>query len=342
MKKKQKHVVISHADDLDGVASAILLSHLIQDKYTETPEVKFANYDNVNDIVGESAKYATHLWISDLSIRNCDLVDDLRSFDADHLFFFDHHMDTQQFVDTISNQATVCFHCTGEKCAADLIWEYMLDNLSVFAIDKYGKALGHLVKATHSRDLWVNDVEEGSTLSAVIAMLGPETSYQHLMEDITRVYSDKFTLLMNFCIKVADDSVTKAKNTANATKRRYFYQPDSPLSKAAGLTVITAYTFGCQSEVGDMFLQENSRTMVGLVNLEKLTLSFRTTKDAIQALGFGVNEIAKTIEGGGGHTYAAGAPANTEVLLGGPSHLLNLMTRVIDEKILALDGIKAR
>jgi oligoribonuclease NrnB/cAMP/cGMP phosphodiesterase (DHH superfamily) len=342
MKKTHKHVVISHADDLDGVASAILLSHYIQDKFLEKPEIKFANYDNVNDIVGESAKYATHLWISDLSIRNCDLVNNLRLFDADHLFFFDHHMDTQPFVDAIKDQATVCFHCTGEKCAADLIWEYMLQNMSMFSIERLGVALGHLVRATHSRDLWVNDVEEGSTLSAVIAMLGPDTSYQHLMEDITRVHRDNFTVLMNFCIRVADDSVTKAKNTANATKCRHFYRPDSPLSKAAGLTVITAYTFGCQSEVGDMFLQENSRTMVGLVNLEKLTLSFRTTQDVIQALGFGVNEIAKTIEGGGGHTYAAGAPANSTMLMGGPTQLMSLMTRVIDEKLFALEGIKTR
>ena len=331
----ERHVCVSHAADLDGVASAILLTHYIQAKFKTTPKVLFANYDDVGDVLDEALKTATHLWISDLSIRNLDLASKLAHFNSDTLYFFDHHADTIPFVEAIKDNATICFDSSGNKCAADLIWEY----ISSENFDSK-ESLEYLKKATRSRDLWINDTPEGASLSAVIAMLGPEKVYQHLMEGIHRVYRSNFTDLMEFCVHVADNGVNNAKNLARASMIKYFYTPDSPKSCAAGLSVIAAFTTGCQSEVGDMFLTEIPRAMVGLINLETLTLSFRTTKDVIGQLGFGVNSIAQTIDGGGGHTYAAGAPLSKEILMQGPRALLELMLAIIDSMAFEKEGVK--
>jgi len=332
---KNKHVVVSHGADLDGVASAILLTHYIQAKFSQTPQVLFANYDDVGDVLDEALKSSSHLWISDLSIRNLDLASKLAHFTPETLYFFDHHADTTQFVEEIQNIATVCFDSSGNKCAADLIWEY-ISSENIQSVE----SLEYLTKATRSRDLWINDVPEGASLSAVIAMLGPEKVYQHLMEGIYRVRRDKFSDLMEFCVHVAEDGINNAKNLAQASMIKYFYTPDSPKSCAAGLSVVAAFTTGCQSEVGDMFLTEIPRAMVGLINLETLTLSFRTTKDVIGQLGFGVNSIAQTIDGGGGHPYAAGAPLSKEILMHGPRALLELMLTVVDAKAFEKEGVK--
>jgi len=347
MSKLNNHILVSHADDLDGVASAVLLTHYIQAKFRKTPKVLFAHYDNVNEIVGQAAEKATHLWIADLSIRNLDLADVLSKYDKETLHFFDHHADTLPFVEKIDDKATVCFVHDGTKCAADLIWEYispeMLNHKLPEALIKDElDCLKYLVQATHSRDLWVNDVQEGVDLSAVIAVLGPDKSYEHLTEGLHRVHRGNFTDLMEFCIHVANDTMTKAKNVAKASAVKTFYRPDSPKSCAAGLSVVAAITTGCQSDVGDMFLKEIPRAIVALINLEKLALSFRTTPEVIQQLGFGVNEIAKSFPGGGGHPYAAGATLTTEMLLSGPRELLSVVTQIIDQKVFEKEGIKAR
>jgi hypothetical protein len=200
----------------------------------------------------------------------------------------------------------------------------------------------HLVRATHSRDLWVNDVQEGIDLSAVIAMLGPQKTFELLTEGIHRVRRGNFTDLMDFCVDLDESLMEKAKAAANATAVRYFYFPDSPKSRAAGVTVVAAVTSGCQSDVGHMFLSKYPKAIVGLINLDKIGISFRTNQETIAQLGFGVNDIASTIVGGGGHPFAAGAPASDEILSGGSRALLNFICGCIDKKVFEMEGIKAR
>lgn len=344
---KSIHKIVSHADDLDGVASAVLLTYYIGVKYKTQAEVMFAHYENVNEVIRTASEDATHLWISDLSVRDLELVDKLNKFTPETFYFFDHHADTEPFVQKIADIATVCFDSSGNKCAADLIWEYISPCL--FKHDfQYSQdynafsSLKHLTKATHSRDLWINDVPEGESLSAVIAMIGPDKTYECLVTNPNRAILDNFTELMEFCVHLAEDGVNHAKNLAQKSMIKYFYAPDSPKSCVAGISAIAAFTTGCQSEIGDMFLKETPRAVVGLINLETLTISFRTTKDVISQLGFGVNTIAKTIEGGGGHTFAAGAPLSKEVLMQGPKALLALMLSAIDEKAFEIEGIKSR
>lgn len=344
---KQKHVCLTHSADLDGVASAVLLTYYIEAKFKTTPKVLFSNYDNFGDVLEDALQDVTHLWISDLSVRDLELVDKLTKFTPETFYFFDHHADTEPFVQKIADIATVCFDSSGNKCAADLIWEYISPCLFKHDFrdcpdyDTFS-SLKHLTKATHSRDLWINDVPEGESLSAVIAMIGPDKTYECLTTNPSRAIRDNFTELMEFCVHLAEDGVNHAKNLAQKSMIKYFYAPDSPKSCVAGLSVIAAFTTGCQSEIGDMFLTETPRAMVGLINLEALTISFRTTKDVISQLGFGVNTIAKTIEGGGGHTFAAGAPLSKEILMQGPKALLALMLSAIDEKAFEIEGIKSR
>lgn len=346
MTKNTQHICISHDADLDGVASAILLTRYIEIVFGVTPKVLFASYDNVGEMIKQAATEATHLWISDLSVRDLDIVDCLSKYDNTTLYFFDHHADTAAFVAKIQDHATVRFVTDGSACAADLIWEYIQHTMVDARIltderEVEASCLKYLRCATHSRDLWVNNVPEGADLSAVIALLGPEKSYSLLIEDLSRVYRSNFTELMNFCVSSAEEQVDKAIKLAKASMIKSFYLPESPKSRAAGLTVVAAMTVGCQSEVGNVFLSANPRTLVALINLEKLTLSFRTTPLVIQQLGFGVNEIAREFEGGGGHPYAAGAHLTTEILMAGPRDLLRQVVKIIDEKVYHKEGISA-
>lgn len=343
---EQKHVCISHESDLDGVASAVLLTYYIESKFKTTPKVLFSNYDNFSDVLEDALQDVTHLWISDLSVRDLELVDKLNKFTPETFYFFDHHTDTEPFVKKIADIATIRFDSSGNKCAADLIWEYISPCLVKHNFqysEDYNafSSLNHLTKATHSRDLWINDVPEGESLSAVIAMIGPDKTYECLVTNPSRAIRDNFTELMEFCVHLAEDGLNHAKNLAQKSMIKYFYVPDSPKSCVAGISVIAAFTTGCQSEIGDMFLKEIPRAVVGLINLETLTISFRTTKDVISQLGFGVNTIAQAIEGGG-HTFAAGAPLSKEVLMKGPKALLALMLSAIDKKAFEIEGIKSR
>jgi len=346
MKKSNRHIIVSHDADLDGVASAVLLFRYIKQFYAPASvTVRFSNYDDVKSVVEESVQNCDFLWIADLSIRDLSLVDVLAKSKV-NTFFFDHHADTSSFASQIKTFATVFFDDSGSKCAADLIWDFISP---VFAEHIKGQAsvdefesMAYLVRATHSRDLWVNDVQEGIDLSAVIAMIGPDKSLELLTEDIHRVHRANFTDLMEFCVDLDESLMEKAKTAAKATAIRYFYYPDSPKSRAAGVSVIAAVTSGCQSDVGHMFLSEHPRAIVGLINLDKVGISFRTNQETIAQLGFGVNDIARTIEGGGGHPFAAGAPASEEILTGGSRALLNFICGCIDKKIFETEGIKAR
>lgn len=336
---KSIHKIVSHADDLDGVASAVLLAYYIGVKYKTQAEVMFAHYENVNEVIQVASEDATHLWISDLSVRDFKIVETLSKYTPDTLHFFDHHSDTLPFIEKISDIATVCFQSNGTKCAADLIWDFMnTDNLLTPEIYK---CMEFLVRATHSRDLWINDVQEGTDLSAVIAILGPYSSYNCLIDSPQRVYRAHFSELMESCLRIANEQLESAKRLARFSAHKVFYRPDNPKSCAAGLTVIAAYTFGCQSDVGHMFLEETPRSIVALINLEKLTLSFRTNQSVIYQLGFGVNEIAKLFQGGG-HTYAAGGFLTEEILTNGPRDLLANVTKIIDDKVFEREGIPAR
>jgi oligoribonuclease NrnB/cAMP/cGMP phosphodiesterase (DHH superfamily) len=309
----------------------MLLAIYVERTFGVTPEVYFTDYDHVCDVVEQASVDSSHLWISDLSIRDLELAAILSSYTPDTLHFFDHHPDSQIFVDAISSFATINFVSDGTKCAADLIYDFieptLFDGCSYDADlpdeenTQLKAELFHLKNATRSRDLWINDVQEGTDLSAVIAMLGAEKSYHHFMEQFNRIHKENFSDLMNFCIRIANESVEKAKTLAQFSKLT---------ETLHGITVVAAFTIGCQSEVGDMFLQENPLTLVGLINVEKQNLSFRTTKEAIAKLGFGVNDIAKTFDGGGGHPYAAGALLTPEMLTMGTALLCDDMISFVD------------
>jgi oligoribonuclease NrnB/cAMP/cGMP phosphodiesterase (DHH superfamily) len=330
---------VCHGDDLDGVASAILLTFLIQHKFKTTPEIYFTSYDNIDCVLENIDPDFTHLWIADLSLRNLSLTSHLKKFNTETFYFFDHHKDSAEFVNEISEIATTRFDSSGKYCATDLIFNYLKEEIRLD--EKTFSCLEYLTKATHSRDLWINDISEGESLTFVIGCLGAKKTYNHLLESIDRVHIENFSEMMLACLDIVNKDIFLAKKLAEKSKVRYFYFPDSPKSCAAGISVITAFTNGWQSEVGDMLLKTAPLSIVALINVKSLTISLRTTDKIVERLGCGVNSIANLFNGGG-HELAAGAPLNEDVLMRGPKLLLNIVLDAVDQKAYEKDGIKAR
>lgn len=299
----KKISIVSHRADLDGVASAVLATEFVMAKYGHPPDkVLFADYDDVKTVIARAAIDADELWILDLSIRESNIAEFFRHIPKQSVFYFDHHASSIPVIEAWDAVASIYFDDSGNYCTADLLYEAAKDVVPNFAKNP---ASDQLVAATHSRDLWINDVHEGALLTDAIAVLGAQAVYQEIVEQPVSVFESKFPRIFQEAVVIAEkqrsDAITMATNTKMV------------IPVKDGCNLIYAITTGCQSEIGDMFLNEDPGSYAILFNLGKLTGSVRCKKEIIQVHGVGANTIASLFVGGGGHPVAAGFPLTTEM-----------------------------
>lgn len=336
--------IVSHSEDLDGIVSGLLLSYYSNIVLGRITETKFVNYQELDATVLELAPRSDHFYMADLSQRNEQLSQAFAHLDPSKVHIYDHHKDSMATMDLWLDKATIHYTFNKQVCAADLVWEHLKPEFDKFLAEqtrmyldekefhaKVGfkgetlhrfpgeiratiDALEFLVQAAHSRDLWIKDVPEGCLLSDMLDVIGYEAFFKMLWENPSCGSKENFTPSMERYLIIAQRKLERSKKIAKSTS-----VSESVHKGFLEIKIIAALCDSYSSEVGHTFLSEYPYTIVGMIDIDSLQLSFRTNQETIDILGFGVNEIAKTF-GGGGHPVAAGAPMSDMIIKNGPTY----------------------
>lgn len=299
----KKVSIVSHRADLDGVASAVLATEFVMARHGVPPDkVIFADYEDAKTCIARAAIDADELWILDLSIREPNIAEFFRHIPRESVFYFDHHNSSVPTVEAWEGKASLYFDDSGNYCTADLLYEAASQVAPSFIKNP---VYDQIVAATHSRDLWVNDVREGALLTDAIAILGAGSVYQELVEQPSSSFESKFPRLFQEAVVIADGQRAAAMSMANNTKM--------VVPVKDGCNLVYAITTGYQSEVGHMILQQHPGSYAIMFNLSNLTGSIRCDNETAKEHGIGANNIASLFVGGGGHPYAAGFPLSTDM-----------------------------
>jgi len=319
-----KCLIVSHIADLDGVASALLACKYMQSHNYDLITYKFADYDNAYDTVVDNIKDNDFVFISDLSWKptNINLIDQLSHLKKENIIFVDHHKSSKEVFDAWKDKATIYFDCSGDKCATDLIWEFAKNDIEAkdkeiqeWAKDRCGSYYvednmpyyQELVNAAHSRDLWINDNDNGLYLTKIITELGAENVFLELTRHM-KYLNGYFPAEWNQAIEKYDLRFAKSKELAEKSASI----TDIDLSDIS-VKLITCFTNGFVSDIGHEFLTDiDGYGWFITFNLENYTLSIREKEGTFKNTGIGCNDIASKFDpNGGGHVYAAGAKPHT-------------------------------
>jgi oligoribonuclease NrnB/cAMP/cGMP phosphodiesterase (DHH superfamily) len=299
----KKVSIVSHRADLDGVASAVLASEFVMSRHGVPPDkVIFADYEDAKTAIARAAIDADELWILDLSIRESNISEFFKHIPKESVFYFDHHNSSVSTIEAWSDKVSIYFDDSGNCCTADLLYAATPDVAPAFVKTP---VYDQIVAATHSRELWINDVAEGALLTDAIAILGAETVYQELLEQPSSAFESKFPELFQEAVVIADNQRKNAMSMANNTKM--------VIPVKDGCSLVYSITTGYQSEVGHMILQQHPGSYAIMFNLGNLTASVRCDKATADANGIGANSIASLFVGGGGHPVAAGFPLTADM-----------------------------
>lgn len=299
----KKVSIVSHKADLDGVASAVLATEFVMARHGTPPDkVIFAHYEDAKTAIARAAIDADELWILDLSIREPNICEFFKHIPKESVFYFDHHNSSIPTIEEWSDKASIYFDDSGNYCTADLLYESASQVAPMFVKTP---AYDQIVSATHSRDLWINNVREGAMLTDAIAVLGAESVYQELVEQPSSAFEAKFPVLFQEAVIIAEHQRENAMSMANNTKMA--------IPVKGGGHLVYALTTGYQSEVGHMILEQYPNSYAIMFNLSNLTASVRCDKSTAETYGVGANSIASLFAGGGGHPYAAGFPLTNDM-----------------------------
>ncbi|MBS1722881.1 MAG: hypothetical protein JSS66_08010 [Armatimonadetes bacterium] len=288
--------IVSHRADLDGVASAVLASEFVLARRGTVPDqVLFADYDDAKTVIARAAIDAEELWILDLSLREPNIAEFFSHLPKSSVFFVDHHQSTSGVVSAWENRATIFFDASGNRCTADILYDSAGTVAPSFKKDAIW---GQLVAATHSRDLWINNVPEGALLSDVIEVLGAQATYQVLVESPSAALEEKFPVRFQEAVTVArkrrEAELKIVRNT----------QVELPF---LGTRILFALASCYQSDLAEILLSEDADRYIVFLDLSKESASVRCRQGLIDQTSLPANKLA-SVFGGGGHPCAAGFP----------------------------------
>ena len=317
--------VISHAADLDGVASAALL-HFWGLMLSDDTHVAFADYDNAEDVIMKSVRDAGKndtLAIADISLRDPSLLSRIAAhMPREAITIFDHHASSRDCWEAWRAEGVnIHFNDAHTHCTADLIYNAMIDTLGI----PVPSDISALRQAAHSRDLWIRNDKNGEMMSDVITVLGAYHVFDELSANPGRIYPDNYTPVMCDALHKCQDNRERSKQMA---KRSGSYQ-GMEINDGQLVKVVTAFCEGHESDISEMLMAPYSiPCWVGLINIKKNVLSFRCNSFTVNSTGVAVSDIA-TFFGGGGHPFAAGSPMVSHYADGLDPKALGLMMQAL-------------
>lgn len=145
-----KNIIITHGNDVDGIVAGALTARHLEIKLSEKARVIFCAYPGQRRIFFRLAKLGAgrNIFISDVAAKDYLLPDQIRtvlgeiSHQAEKVFWYDHHADTEVYADLLQLRGHKVI--TGGKeqiCAAELVRRDLLPD------DDYAEFLGRVAQA---------------------------------------------------------------------------------------------------------------------------------------------------------------------------------------------------
>lgn len=328
-----KSLIVSHAADLDGVTSAVVVDELLRLHCRESIDVVFANYDDALSLIQEHAPKYDEIWITDLSWKpGSPLMESLAHIAPENRWLVDHHASSAEMMEVWKGQANILFDPRGAKCAADLCWdracEVFREMLGENAPSVHFETLQALVKATHSRDLWVQDDPMGNILTDVLTEIGPYAMFRQMQRPLLQLDVDLFPAEWQRAIAKAARAREKSCKVAERSLSEVRVN-DAP-------ALMVCLSLGHSSDVGHHLLSTRGLGWVAMICPGASTISFRTNQETIDRTGVAVNDIAARMHPeGGGHPCAAGCPLDPKYLIHGTESLKRDLLELLSPALVA-------
>ena len=328
-------IIISHEEDLDGVASAVMLTYaLLQRDKQKAVFTVFANYNNVDEIVEQHARNADEIFISDLCLRNTGLSAFWNHLPADRVTIIDHHSQTSASLEAWKGTMTPIFDDSGSKCATDLVFENFVIPLTSFAAFKQHGELERLCQITHSTDLFLQDEPLSMPLSDIVTVLGADTVYNMFLHqlrtnEVCFLDDSKFNEAMRLAVMTA---AVRRLTSLDLARKTVVHEPINTSQfqdECSDRPVVSACIIqGYQTDVGNEIRKQYPFGWIAMLDLDRHQISFRTNDETIARTGVNVRDIAAKL-GGGGHPCASGAPISVDLYKGGSWGLLSKITHIL-------------
>lgn len=276
--------LITH-NDLDGIGCIILAKLFFKDNvdYTICKSLK-----DVNEILNNiSINQYEKIFITDISCNE-------KYFNNDKIYLFDHHQ-TAEYLNQYKNCIVQVMLNNRKTCGTELFYQYLLNkglesrNYFVELIRLYDT--WEWINYNNKLPYYFNNLMYIIGVNNFINLYIEKLQKQDLNE--LNIFSDKERILLEY-------QETQIQNYINNKKQniKIFELNIDNIKRKVGICFAEQH----QSILGNTLCKEENIDIMIMLNLNQLTVSFRTELDNID-----VSILAKKInELGGGHKKAAG------------------------------------
>lgn len=268
-----KHILITHANCMDGHGVALAVKYHDLLKGIEDREVYYCNYGDIAPDVTDA-----HVIIGDFSFPRETLID--MHLKAASLIVIDHHKTAEE---NLKGLNFCVFDMT--KSGAVLTWEYLLPEMDV----------PRLLKYIQDRDLWHWELAASKSISAYLQTIDFKSIEFRTPNDIEKWLNMK---LFNTMAAAGGAIVSYQNQHVQKIVKKKDKLPRTTIGGHDNIICINATTL--ISETGNILSKGEPFVAMYFDTKDKRVFSLRSQPD-----GEDVSLIAKRF-GGGGHPRAAG------------------------------------
>jgi oligoribonuclease NrnB/cAMP/cGMP phosphodiesterase (DHH superfamily) len=302
-----KVMIFSHESDLDGLYSAAIGLLRYPQAMTIFLGYGAENFQKLGKFVDSAIRYSPEgglIFIADLGL-NDDLVETCKPIFSDavrngwKITWVDHHPWSQQAIDAVKPLVEIVLDASGNKCAADLMYEILLPG---------NKLANKLAGMAHTMDFFTKD-QYLTPISELIRYYQTFPDFYERLSELARksakgvLWDVEMQSDYNDYVRLRDE----AKGQVFATMQ----------IRPVGRFKI-AYVQSSPYLQNSLFSEEVfAKTNADLVMFysTKGKVSIRRNNDAISC-----RDVAANLPEGGGHAYAAGAtfksdPSDTSAVI---------------------------
>jgi uncharacterized protein len=294
-----KVMIFSHESDLDGLYSAAIGLLRYPQAMTIFLGYGAENFQKLGNFIYSATHHSTErglVIIADLGL-NDDMIETCRKIFSDasrngwKIMWIDHHPWSQQAIDAIKQLVEVVLDFSGNRCAADLMYETFLP----------GSALASMLASmAHTMDFFTKD----QYLTPISELIRYYQTFPDLYDRLSEL-ARKSSKGILWDVEMQSDYNDYVCLRDEAKIQVFATMQVRPVDKFK-----VAYVQSSPYLQNSLFSEEVfAKTNADLVIFysTKGKVSIRRNNDAISC-----REVAANLPEGGGHTYAAGATFNSD------------------------------
>jgi oligoribonuclease NrnB/cAMP/cGMP phosphodiesterase (DHH superfamily) len=302
-----KVMIFSHESDLDGLYSAAIGLLRYPQAMTIFLGYGAENFQKLGKFVDSATRYSPEgglIFIADLGL-NDDLVETCKLIFSDavrngwKITWVDHHPWSQQAIDAVKPLVEIVLDASGNKCAADLMYEILLPD------NKLAKELAGMA---HTMDFFTKD-QYLTPISELIRYYQTFPDFYERLSGLAR----KSTKGVLWDVEMQSDYNDYVRLRDEAKGQVFATMQVRPVGRFK-----IAYVQSSPYLQNSLFSEEVfAKTNADLVMFysTKGKVSIRRNNDAISC-----RDVAANLPEGGGHAYAAGAtfksdPSDTSAVI---------------------------